>query len=117
MDSIYYDPAHFGYELVGMLDQDDLCYEFNMLGVWRRLSDGALFWAQDSGCSCPSPFEDYTDPSGSTWLSPLDKTRGEFEAVLRDFPVSPPDKQRLRLLAQKPFGATVLVTAAGATRV
>lgn len=33
-------------------------YSFHELRVYVRKSDGAILWATDSGCSCPSPFED-----------------------------------------------------------
>lgn len=48
------------YEVVGEIDEPNLCYEFNTLRVYRRLSDRKLFYATDSGCSCPIPFEDTT---------------------------------------------------------
>lgn len=56
-DDVYYNPDKFGLEVVGSADIAD-SYEFDMFLV---LTDGKqLFWARDSGCSCPSPFEDYT---------------------------------------------------------
>lgn len=33
-------------------------YSFHELRIYVRRSDGAILWATDSGCSCPSPFED-----------------------------------------------------------
>lgn len=32
-------------------------YEFDKTVVWRRKADGVFLWAEDNGCSCPSPFE------------------------------------------------------------
>lgn len=58
MSNIYYDPDKFGLEQLDLLEPSDLSYEFDMLVVWRRLEDGALFWDHDSGCSCPTPFDD-----------------------------------------------------------
>lgn len=55
--SIYYDPEKFGLEKVHELDLGE-SYTFDLYVVWRRKSDGALLWGYDSGCSCPSPFED-----------------------------------------------------------
>lgn len=57
--SIYYSPEEHGLEILGEVEEDP-DYSFNKFVVWRRKSDGALFYASDSGCSCPSPFEDYT---------------------------------------------------------
>ena len=31
-------------------------YDFHLFGVW--IVDGIAYWTTDSGCSCPSPFED-----------------------------------------------------------
>lgn len=47
--SVYYSPADHGLEIFGELEQDDLCYQFNMLVVWKRAADGDLLWAMDSG--------------------------------------------------------------------
>ncbi len=55
--NIYYDPEKFGLEQVGEIDFSSGAYEFDLTVVWRRVSDDALVYAEDSGCSCPSPFE------------------------------------------------------------
>jgi hypothetical protein len=36
--------------------------QFDYRVIWRH-ADGTLYTARDSGCSCPSPFEDYTSLS------------------------------------------------------
>lgn len=51
-------PDHFGLTLLGDIEWDNY-YSFNMTIVLRD-SDGKLYWADDSGCSCTSAFEDYT---------------------------------------------------------
>lgn len=56
--NIYYSPEQYGLETVGQVDWSDEPYQFDMTVVWRRVADGQLFYASDSGCSCPSPFED-----------------------------------------------------------
>ncbi len=33
-------------------------YEWACVGVFRRASDGALFWGADRGCSCHEPWDD-----------------------------------------------------------
>ncbi|WP_329168319.1 hypothetical protein OG709_29940 [Streptomyces sp. NBC_01267] len=57
-DDVYCSPEKFGLTSVGELSAD-LYYEFSVLAVWQRAEDGVLFWATDSGCSCPSPFENH----------------------------------------------------------
>lgn len=52
----YYSPEEVGLTVVGEVD-DAGSYEFNTIVVW---TDGEkLYWAHDSGCSCPTPFEEY----------------------------------------------------------
>ena len=57
MSSLYYSPEKFGLSVVGEADAGG-GYDFDKFVVWRRNYDGAILWAEDSGCSCPSPFED-----------------------------------------------------------
>lgn len=52
----YYDSDKLGLELLTF--EEDLCYEFNILAFFKT-PDGRIYTAQDSGCSCPTPFEDY----------------------------------------------------------
>lgn len=42
-----------------MLSFEDgsLDYEFDILAFWAK--DGVVYSASDSGCSCPTPFEDF----------------------------------------------------------
>lgn len=55
--SVYYSPEQFGLTVVAELSKEP-DYDFDMIVVWRH-EDGTIYWAHDSGCSCPSPFEDY----------------------------------------------------------
>ena len=57
---VYYQPEEFGLKKVAEYEQPDMSYEFAMAVVWEHEESGRLYWATDSGCSCPSPFEDYT---------------------------------------------------------
>lgn len=58
MGSFYNDPKSHGLEPVAEIDYSDGCYQFDLRVVWRRVADGKLLSGRDSGCSCPSPFED-----------------------------------------------------------
>lgn len=60
MANLYYDPEYFGLTIVGMAEDPEGSYEFSMFVVWKD-AKGTLYWADDSGCSCPAPFEDFTD--------------------------------------------------------
>jgi hypothetical protein len=57
MENIYYSPEAHGLTLVAEVDFAD-SYDFDKTVVWKDV-DGQLYWAQDSGCSCPSPFENF----------------------------------------------------------
>jgi hypothetical protein len=58
----YYDPEKLGLTTIAELDDSEANYSFDMVVAWRH-EDGSIYWQQDSGCSCPSPFEDYTELS------------------------------------------------------
>ena len=52
--NIYCDPEKFGLTILCMMDTG-ASYEFDMLVVWQD-RDGNVYYAEDSGCSCPAPF-------------------------------------------------------------
>lgn len=58
--NVYYDPEKSGLEVFEYIDTAG-SYEFDMFVVWKKLDDGRLFYATDSGCSCPTPFENCHD--------------------------------------------------------
>jgi len=60
MNEIRYNPYYSTDELSLKLIsfEQDLGYEFDILCFWAT-ADGKIYTAHDSGCSCPTPFEDY----------------------------------------------------------
>lgn len=60
MSDVYYSPEDFGLEIVTEVEWSGGSYEFDKTVIWKD-NAGQLYLAEDSGCSCPSPFEDYTD--------------------------------------------------------
>jgi hypothetical protein len=62
----YSNPEIFGLVTVGSAQWGEADWNFNLTAVWRDPNTGQLYWADDSGCSCPSPFEDITDRDGLT---------------------------------------------------
>lgn len=54
---MYYNPEHFGLAMVGQVSWSEEAYQFDLTAVWRD-AEGKLYWGDDSGCSCPSPFEE-----------------------------------------------------------
>lgn len=57
-DTPYANPGLYGMEPVAELEWDNESYQFNITSVLRRKEDGTLWSCDDSGCSCPTPFED-----------------------------------------------------------
>lgn len=79
----YYQPEKFGLTKLHEIDDPGASYSFDMIVLWRHDETGALYYAQDSGCSCPSPFEGFT--SLGKLVSLTDDTWGEFEATVNDW--------------------------------
>ena len=65
----YFDPTH-------TIDLADLDYEFDILGVDIR-EDG-IYLGTDSGCSCPSPWENHTKDD---FTGPLTAEQAREEAM------------------------------------
>jgi hypothetical protein len=76
---VYYNPEDFGLEIVVTIEREDLSYEFDMFVVWKD-TNGALYYATDSGCSCPSPFENHTSIADLTYA-----TKAEIIAALDEW--------------------------------
>lgn len=57
MPNIYYQPEAYGLTVVGEIEMYDMGYGFDTTVLWRNEA-GKYFWAHDSGCSCPVPFEE-----------------------------------------------------------
>lgn len=57
----YGQPEAFGLTIVGEVEFSVPDYSFDFALVLRD-EEGALWWARDSGCSCPSPFEEHKFP-------------------------------------------------------
>jgi hypothetical protein len=75
---LYYSPGKYGLELVAEEEYSSGSYEFDIRAVWRDTETGKLLTARDSGCSCPTPFEDYTSKDD---LEPFILREIEDEAI------------------------------------
>jgi len=65
-NNAYDNPEKHGLVLLGDIEWSRESYEFNMTAVWHEPATGAFYWADDSGCSCPSPFETYDNVADLT---------------------------------------------------
>lgn len=77
----YYQPEKFGLKIVGEINDPQASYSFNDLVVWQH-EDGRLFYAEDSGCSCPSPFETYNSIDDLTPIT--NETWAEFQTAVEN---------------------------------
>ena len=57
--NLYYSPEDFGLTLLGVIDWSDGNYVFDYTAVWTD-NAGRVFYFDDSGCSCPIPFDGLT---------------------------------------------------------
>lgn len=76
----YYSPEKCGLTLVADMDDPNCSYDFEMLVLWRDNASGQFYLAYDSGCSCPTPFEEMTQLSALQLVSMLD----EIKAVIAE---------------------------------
>ena len=60
-NNVYNHPERYGLKIVGEVEWSVPCYSFDFTLVLED-GDGNLWWGSDSGCSCPSPFEDHEFP-------------------------------------------------------
>lgn len=57
--NIYYDPESFGLKILAVVNEPNMSYEFNMVVFWFDDLNKKIYVGADSGCSCPTPFEDF----------------------------------------------------------
>lgn len=56
--NLYFDPARLGYTILGEIEWGEAYYSYDLTVIWQSSDTGKLYYAEDSGCSCPCPFED-----------------------------------------------------------
>ena len=67
-NDVYYHAEQHGLTIIAEIDDEQSCYSFDLTVVWKNEATGDKYWAADSGCSCPSPFENYTSVEALTPL-------------------------------------------------
>lgn len=100
MNNVYYNPSQFGLTLLECLDEPGLSYEYHTLIVLQHNKTGRVFYAEDSGCSCPTPFEQFNfsaTEDGTINTNLYEITLGHsFEAFrtnVENFPVTQNEQQ------------------------
>lgn len=81
----YYDSDKLGWDIF-TLDRPDLSYEFDTLCFWKD-SEGTVYSASDTGCSCPVPFENYQGETPASIAAQLERVPNLAYAlgILRDW--------------------------------
>ena len=74
MDNIYYSPESYGLRVIMTIDHNDEPYQFDMTVYWTD-DNGNFYTASDSGCSCPTPFENYHSVEELERITPQEFTR------------------------------------------
>lgn len=76
---MYNDDWTEGAEILGEIELSEPCYSFDTLVVLRN--DQGYYLATDSGCSCPSPFENYNSLADATGPLTADQAREETTSL------------------------------------
>lgn len=80
--SLYYGhDKPIGITSLGELDDPEADYSFDILFVFKDDASNRVFYGRDSGCSCPSPFEDFTW-DGPDKNSFTEVTKANFESFI-----------------------------------
>ncbi len=78
--SIYYSPEEVGFEIFDEIETGG-SWEFTTTAIFRNKETGKLYYSQDSGCSCPTPFDGVTVDD----LIPLvSETFEEFKKAVKE---------------------------------
>ena len=84
MSDPYYNPEKFDLKIATSLHADE-DYDFHMLVVWQHIKTGDVYYGEGSGCSCPSPFEDYHTLADLTLLQKHDLEQFETQTMNQSF--------------------------------
>ena len=84
----YYDTEKLELEML-TFDEPGLSYRFNTLCFWAT-KDGRVYSASDSGCSCPTPFEEFAKETQAEVLQLLERV-GSVEQAVNTFNSWKPD--------------------------
>lgn len=68
----YYAPEKCGVKLIGVLEDVGADYSFDTIIVIQDLETRQVYAAHDEGCSCPTPFENYSELSEMVHIQNID---------------------------------------------
>ena len=85
--NVYFDPEKFGLKIIESYG-GSVSYQFNMVILWEDIKTRERYWAADSSCSCPAPFERFT---GIGDLIPLIGSEESYKVAVRKVKASMED--------------------------
>lgn len=93
--NVMYSPEACGLRLVGELENADACYDFDTIVVVQDVATGKLYAAHDTGCSCPTPFEDVHSLGDMSEIRTVDELQAFVKAHEEYVNWTPTDKLAL----------------------
>ena len=84
-NNVHSNPEKFDLVVVDEIDYSSGSYEFDYRTVWKHTITGKVYTARDSGCSCPSPFQDYTSLADLAEVEDTNWLRDEIAEDRRDY--------------------------------
>lgn len=57
--NVYYNPEKWGLAVVAEIEYSDRDFVFDTRVVWQAVDQPVYYTARSSGCSCPTPFEEF----------------------------------------------------------
>lgn len=96
----YYDAAKLGLEMLSFEDPE-ASYDFDTICFWAT-SEGRVYTAHDSGCSCPEPFEGFKGESQKDVIQLLEcvgsvaQAETSFDTWNKDYENKPRHSQSAR---------------------
>lgn len=89
----YYEPEDLGFEMLTIDNDTTTSYEFDYTCFWKA-PGGEVYSAHDSGCSCPTPFENYEGSTISSVVSTLERigSLAQAESIYREHAAGEWDK-------------------------
>lgn len=86
MSNVYNNAVDYGLDVLCIMEEPNLNYEFNMFVVWKKPNydneptGSQILYAVDSGCSCPSPFEDICSVEQLTRVQNTEELRSAIKS-------------------------------------
>lgn len=78
----YYNPVNLGLELIAERELSEPSWSFDTFIVLREIETGKVYVGSDSGCSCPTPFEDHSFPQDFIEVFSWEDVKREFNNAL-----------------------------------